>query len=73
MHDPKNLTIVVSPGMADAAIYDGNALVAAGHYDEMAEKVFELVGVTVEYDTDIIADKTARGWAGVAKTLDQLR
>lgn len=72
MLDPKKLTIVVTPGMADAAIYDGNDLVAAGHYDEMAEKVFELVGVAVQYDTRIVTDPTARGWAGVAKTLDQI-
>ena len=70
--DPKNLTIVYAPGMSDAALYDGNDLVYAAHSEDVAEKVFELLGVTVEFDRDFITDKTARGFRGAAKTLDQI-
>lgn len=71
MTDPKSLTMVVSYGQDAAAVYDeSGARIDTGHIDSVTERLIERVGVTVEYVSDLVTDRGARGWAGIATTLD---
>lgn len=69
---PEDITIVYSPSMVDAAVYENGNLIDSGHADDVTVRLIERLGVMIEYNVDFTVDKRARGWAGVAKTLDEV-
>jgi hypothetical protein len=71
--DPTGLTLVTSLSGSDAVLFDGEARIDFGHTEDVMERLIERLGVTVEYNREIIVDSDARGWDGVAKTLSEVQ
>lgn len=69
--NPADLTVVVSHSGDAAAVYHNGDLVHRGHRDDVYERIIEAL-FTTEYVDDLVTDRTARGWNGIAPTLGDL-
>lgn len=69
--DLADLTVVVSHSGDAAAVYSKGELVHRGHRGDVFERLVEELILT-EYVDDLVTNPGARGWDGIAPTLNEL-